>query len=68
MASDGYDSADQLLVAVNETYKDWVLDSGCSFYVSPNRDWFHNLTKTEVGSVLLGNNKSFKIMGIGNIN
>lgn len=67
MASEGYDSADVLLAATNGTNKGWVLDSGYSFHMSSNREWFQDLTETEVGSVLLGNNKSWKIMGIGNV-
>ena len=23
-----------------DLYDDWVLDSGCSFHMSPRRDWF----------------------------
>lgn len=67
VVSEWYDSADVLLATINETYKGWVLESGCSFHMSPNQDWLHDLNETEVGSVSLGNNKCCKIMGIVNL-
>lgn len=33
----------------------------------PDQKWFHDLIEKESGSVLLGNNKSCKVMRIGNI-
>ena len=35
--------------------------------MSPNKDWFETFRSIDGGSVLLGNKKSFNIMGIGTI-
>ncbi|KAG8362995.1 hypothetical protein BUALT_BualtUnG0016000 [Buddleja alternifolia] len=67
VASDGYESADVLTVSNNNSENEWILDSGCTFHMTPNRGWFDEFTKLEGGSVLLGNNKSCKVQGIGSV-
>ncbi|XP_073136937.1 uncharacterized protein [Henckelia pumila] len=67
VASDGYESSNVLLDAITESNKNWIMDSGFSFHMSPHRNWFHDFKEVEGGSVLLGNNKACKIMGVGNI-
>ncbi|XP_047320437.1 uncharacterized protein LOC124924441 [Impatiens glandulifera] len=42
-----------------------IIDYGCSFYMTPNVIWFETYEKTTVGEVLLGNNKSCRVMRIG---
>ena len=44
----------------------WIMDSGCSFHMSPNLDWFENIKGT-TGSVVLGNNQVCSIKGIGTV-
>ncbi|KAG8488863.1 hypothetical protein CXB51_016741 [Gossypium anomalum] len=63
-------SDDELLVAsVNDSKvsEEWILDSGCTFYMSPNRDWFTTYETVSEGVVLMGNNASCKIAGVGTI-
>lgn len=43
------------------------MDSRCSFHITPNKNWFEEIKLEEGGHVLLCNNKSCKIMGIGSI-
>ncbi len=45
----------------------WVLDSACSFHMTPNRAWFDTYRLVDSGSVLMGNDASCKVVGIGNI-
>ena len=45
--------------------ENWILDSGCSFHMTPNRDWFSTYELVHKGAVLMGNNASFKVVGIG---
>ena len=47
-------------------HKSWILDSGCSYHMSPNRAWFRSYKAID-GMVLLGNGVSCKVMGIGTI-
>jgi hypothetical protein len=45
----------------------WILDSSCSFQVTPNRDWFDTYRSVNSGIVTMGNGAHCKIIGIGNI-
>lgn len=45
----------------------WVLDSGCSFHMSPNKCWFETFEDIDGGQVVLGNNKACQVRGIGSI-
>ena len=45
----------------------WILDTGCIFHMSPKRDWYTTYDSVNGGSVLMGNNVAYKIVGIGTI-
>ena len=45
----------------------WILDSTCSFHVTPNKDWFDTYKLVNSSSVLMGNDASCKVIGIRNI-
>jgi hypothetical protein len=45
----------------------WILDSACSFHVTPNRDWFDTYRSVNSGIVTMGNGAHCKITSIGNI-
>ena len=60
----------ELLVASDGDSKarhDWILDSGCTFHMTPNRDWFSTYESVPKGAVLMGNNASCKVAGIGTV-
>ncbi|KAG8472527.1 hypothetical protein CXB51_034427 [Gossypium anomalum] len=40
---------------------------GCTFHVSPNRDWFTTYETVSEGVILMGNNTSCKITSVGTI-
>ena len=61
MVLDGYDSTKILVRSAQDTHKEWVLDSGCSFHMSPTYEWFQTFKEIDGGIVLLGNNKASKI-------
>ncbi|KAG8496761.1 hypothetical protein CXB51_007827 [Gossypium anomalum] len=61
-------SDSELLVAFVNNSKvsdEWILDSGCTFHMSPNRDWFTTYETVSEGVDLVGNNASCKIAGVG---
>lgn len=62
VAADDYDSSKALVVSESEARNEWILDLGCSFHMSPHKDWFESLKKTLEGSVLLRNNKACKVL------
>ncbi|KAK2999560.1 hypothetical protein RJ639_023203 [Escallonia herrerae] len=45
----------------------WILDTGCSYHMCPNRDWFATYCSFDGGKVLMGNNVACKVVGIGSI-
>ncbi|KAG8492272.1 hypothetical protein CXB51_009917 [Gossypium anomalum] len=54
---------DFLLVSTNDNSKltsEWILDSGCSFHMCPNREWFSTYNSVEGGVMHMGNNLSSK--------
>ena len=46
---------------------DWILDSGASFHVSPNREWFSTYNAGRTGLVMLGNGLAYDIVGVGDV-
>ena len=44
---------------------DWILDSGCTYHMTPFRAWFNNNRKINGESVFMGNNNACNIVGIG---
>ncbi|KAL8528974.1 hypothetical protein ACS0TY_006443 [Phlomoides rotata] len=67
VAEDSCDSAEVLTISADRLDDEWVLDSGCTFHMCPNECWFKNLEKLDGKSVLLGNDNSCKVKGIGSI-
>ena len=53
--SDGYDSCEGLTISELKPGDEWILDSGCTFHMTPRRDWLMNFKKIDGGKVLMGN-------------
>ncbi|KAF8080959.1 hypothetical protein N665_0912s0002 [Sinapis alba] len=53
-----------LTVSVQETKYEWVLDSGCTFHITPNKHVMFDLEELEGGKVLMGNNTFSEVTGI----
>ncbi|KAG8489165.1 hypothetical protein CXB51_017148 [Gossypium anomalum] len=64
-----YSDGEFLVASVNDSKvsEEWILDSGCTFHLSPNRDWFTTYEIVSEVVVLMGNNASCKIAGVGTI-
>ena len=43
----------------------WIMDSACSYDI--NEDWFDTYMLVNSGSVLMGNDASCRVVGMGNI-
>ncbi|KAH9780501.1 hypothetical protein KPL71_008103 [Citrus sinensis] len=61
------EGADVLIAAERQPTEEWILDSGCSFHMSPNKQLFKTFEKVDTGKVLLGNNLACKVAGIGTV-
>ncbi|KAG8483801.1 hypothetical protein CXB51_022649 [Gossypium anomalum] len=62
-----YSDGKLLVAAVNDSKvsEEWILDSGSTFHMSPNRDWFTTYETVSECVILMGNNASCKITGVG---
>lgn len=47
--------------------KEWIMDSGCTWHMTPNKDLFKELCDQDGGYVLLGNTKACKIVSVGSV-
>ncbi|KAH9658981.1 hypothetical protein KPL70_023688 [Citrus sinensis] len=62
-----YDEVNVLVAAERHSTGEWILDSGCSFHMCPNKSFFKTFESVNGGKVLLGNNLACKVAGIGTI-
>ena len=46
---------------------DWILDSGCTYHISSNRNWFSTYKFIEGRVVLTGNDSQSTAIGIGTV-
>ena len=66
-SDEGYDSAGVLVASNMQTEGKWVLDSGCTYHMCPHKHLFSSYQPFEGGKVLMGNNASCKVIGIGSV-
>ena len=71
MAEEDSESGDGDMLSVSSSsdhlIDSWILDSACSYHMTPNKDWFNIYMSVNSGFVLIGNDASCKVVGIGNI-
>lgn len=49
-------------------YKEiWIMDTGCSFHMTPRKDWFIELEEKDAGSVRMANESTSSVKGIGTV-
>ena len=65
--SEGYESAGVLVVSTTRNEKEWVIDSGCSYHMCPNKEYFESLELRQGGLVLLGDDQPCRVQGIGTV-
>nr|GEW06645.1 retrotransposon protein, putative, Ty1-copia subclass [Tanacetum cinerariifolium] len=62
-----YDDSEVMMLMSVEALLDLIMDSGCSYHMTPRLDIFFDFLECDGGSVLLGDNKECKIRGIGKV-
>ncbi|KAE8673575.1 hypothetical protein F3Y22_tig00111779pilonHSYRG00138 [Hibiscus syriacus] len=45
---------DMLSISMTQLTDTWILDSGCSYHITPNREWFSTYMSVNSGSIYLG--------------
>ncbi|KAK4400677.1 Retrovirus-related Pol polyprotein from transposon TNT 1-94 [Sesamum angolense] len=58
---------DILSISTNQYVDAWILDSGCSYHITPNREWFSSYRSGNSGSVYLGDDRCCNIVGVGDV-
>lgn len=66
-SSDGYDSADVLIVSTHEDKEKWVMDSGCSYHMTSVKSFFKDLKMQDLGSVKLGDDRPCRVLSSGSV-
>lgn len=56
-----------LMASIQDTRNEWVMDSGASFHITPNREVLFDLKECSGGKVLMGNNTFSEINGVGKV-
>lgn len=64
---EGYDSAEVLMVSDFEVQNEWILDSGCSYHMTPNREYLIDFKDIKGSKVLLGNNEACVVQGVDSV-
>jgi len=64
---DGLDTCDVLSVSNTDPQEQWILDTGCTYHMTPRKDFFCDYQDYTGGKVLMGNNDSCDVIGLGSI-
>nr|GEZ77098.1 zinc finger, CCHC-type [Tanacetum cinerariifolium] len=59
-----YDDSEVMMVMSAQAVLDWIMDSGCSYHMTPKLDILFDFLECDGGSVQLGDNREYKIRGI----
>ncbi|KAL0431218.1 UNVERIFIED_CONTAM: Retrovirus-related Pol polyprotein from transposon TNT 1-94 [Sesamum radiatum] len=62
-----YNDRDMLSVSTNQFVDAWILDSECSYHITPNREWFTSYKSGNSDSVYLGDDRCCSIVGVGDV-
>ncbi|XP_031260601.1 uncharacterized protein LOC116118767 [Pistacia vera] len=68
LASEGYESSEVLVISEGKTSEEWMLDSGCTYHMTPNREWFSSFQPLDGEKVMMGNNVVCHIKGTVKLN
>ncbi|KAL4284674.1 hypothetical protein GQ457_16G014350 [Hibiscus cannabinus] len=62
-----YSDGDMLSISTSQLLDAWILGSGYSYHITPNREWFSTYMSVNSGSVYLGYDRCCNIVGIGEV-
>lgn len=69
VVGDMYDNEDDVyfVIADENIYDFWILDSRCSFHICPHKEWFDSYKSCDAGTLLMPNDSSIKAVGISTV-
>ena len=56
-----------LTASEKDPKSEWVMDSGCTFHITPDRDVLFDFKEIDGGKVLMGNNTFSEVKGMGKV-
>ncbi|GJV61585.1 retrovirus-related pol polyprotein from transposon TNT 1-94 [Tanacetum coccineum] len=62
-----YDNSEVMMVMTAHALLDWIMDSGCSYHMTPRLDILFDFLECDGGRVQVGDNRECKIGGIGKV-
>ncbi|KAL6210823.1 hypothetical protein ACLB2K_016055 [Fragaria x ananassa] len=59
----------ELLVVMSSSnaFRDWIMDTGCTFHMCAIREWFDTFEESSIGEVFRGDDSPCRILGIGSV-
>ncbi|CAA7038048.1 unnamed protein product [Microthlaspi erraticum] len=58
---------DALTISDQDPKDRWIIDSGCSYHMTSRRDWFEDYEDVTGGQVMLADDRTVRVEGIGTI-
>ena len=63
--SNGYDSGEVLMTSTTQVDDEWIMDSACTYHMTPRKEFLFNFQEVNGGKVLMGNDQACSVTGIG---
>ena len=65
--TDGFEISEVLIVSKSYSNEEWIMDSACTYHMTPRKDFLFDFKEISGGEVLMGNDHTCKVTGIGSI-
>ena len=65
--TDGFEMGEVLTVSKSYSNEEWIMDSACTYHMTPRKDFLIDFKEISGGEVLMGNDHTCKVIGIGSI-
>ena len=65
--SDGYGGVEVLTVCTTKSNDDWIMDSSCTYHMTPRKNFLFNFRTINKGKVLMGNDQTYSVIGIRSV-
>lgn len=50
VATEGYESSEVLFISEGKTSEEWILDTGCTYHMTPRKEWFSSFQPVDGGT------------------
>ena len=64
---DGYESHEVLTMSTIQADDEWIMDSACTYHMTPRKEFLFNFQEVSGGKVLMGNDQACSVTRIGSV-